>query len=107
MALLTRENKQLVVSAAKSQAKTLSVGVASFWAVSAVNFALGGFLFQYGIVPRTIVGLRGIVIAPFLHGNLAHLLSNTLPFLILGWLVMLRNRRHFLPVTLAAMFGAG
>ncbi len=40
---------------------------------------------QYGIVPRTVVGLRGIIFSPFIHDNrnVWHILSNTLPFMVL------------------------
>ena len=37
---------------------------------------------QYGIVPRSTTHLKGFVIAPFLHANWAHLLSNFFPFII-------------------------
>jgi membrane associated rhomboid family serine protease len=107
MAILTRENKQVVVAAAKTQAMTLGGGVAALWGTFAANLVLGGALLNYGVVPRSIDGLWGILAAPFLHANLAHLLSNTVPFLILGWLIMIRNRRHLLPVTLAAIIGSG
>jgi len=40
-----------------------------------------GFL---GIKPRSIEGLAGILFAPMIHGNLSHLISNTIPLLILG-----------------------
>lgn len=39
---------------------------------------------QYGIEPRTLRGLLGIFIAPVIHGNIYHLLSNTFPLLFLG-----------------------
>jgi membrane associated rhomboid family serine protease len=107
MAILTRQNQQIVVSAAKSQAMTLGSGVAAMWGTFAANLVLGGALLNYGIVPRTLDGLWGMVAAPFLHGNLTHLMSNTVPFLVLGWLILIRNRKHLLPVTLAAMLGAG
>jgi membrane associated rhomboid family serine protease len=107
MAIITRENQQIVVAAAKSQAITLGSGVAAAWGTFAANFALSGALVKYGIVPRSIDGLWGILTAPFLHGSLAHLVSNTVPFLILGWLILVRDRKHFIPVTLAAMLGAG
>jgi membrane associated rhomboid family serine protease len=58
-------------------------------------------------VPRTIEGLRGIVFAPFIHANVAHLVANTVPLLVLGWLVLVRDARHFIPVTLLSMLGAG
>lgn len=38
---------------------------------------------QYGIVPRTFKGLRGVLFSPFLHGSVQHLWNNTLALLIL------------------------
>lgn len=63
----------------------------------------------YGIIPKSPIGLRGILFAPFLHGSFAHIASNTVPFLILGWLVMLRETSDFFWVTLvsAAVSGLG
>jgi membrane associated rhomboid family serine protease len=96
-----------VTRSLKAQTVTLSASVGSMWIVFAVNVLLGGALLRFGIVPRTTDGLIGILVAPFLHANLNHLISNTIPFLIFGWLVMLRDRRHFLPVTWYAMLGSG
>jgi membrane associated rhomboid family serine protease len=96
-----------VTRTVKQQVTTLGTGVGAFWVVFVVNTMLGGLLTQFGVIPRTVTGLRGIVFAPFLHGNLAHLISNTLPFLALGWMVMLRDARHFWPVTIYAALGAG
>jgi len=39
---------------------------------------------QYGIEPRTIKGLLGIFLSPLAHGDLFHLISNTIPLLFLG-----------------------
>ena len=39
---------------------------------------------QYGIVPRTTEGLVGIITSPLLHGNVQHIISNTVPLLFLG-----------------------
>lgn len=89
------------------QATTLGTTLGVFWTAFAADTLLGGALLQYGIIPRSLVGLRGIVFAPFLHGNLQHLVANTFPFLALGWMVMWRDARHFLPVTLFAMLGSG
>ena len=57
----------------------------------------------YGIIPRHIIGLRGILFAPFLHGDFSHLMANTVPFFSLGWLVMLRRTSDFVAVTLIVM----
>jgi membrane associated rhomboid family serine protease len=91
----------------RSRAVVLGGSVLVLWTVFVVNLLLGGALLVYGIVPRSEIGLRGILFAPFLHGSYAHILANTVPFLILGWLVMLRDPRHFLMVTLMAMVGSG
>jgi membrane associated rhomboid family serine protease len=50
-----------------------------FWAE--IRFHLN--LEAYGIYPRTVVGLRGILFSPFIHGSLEHLYNNSIPLLIL------------------------
>ena len=96
-----------VTSTLKTQAVVLGGTLAVFWAVFVVNSLLGGSLLSLGIIPRTTIGLRGILFAPFLHGTLNHIVANSIPFLALGWMVMLRDERRFIPVTLAGMFGSG
>ncbi|MBY0432993.1 MAG: rhomboid family intramembrane serine protease [Cyclobacteriaceae bacterium] len=54
------------------------------WLVFSIEFFNGIDLGWLGIRPRTFTGLIGIFTAPLIHGNLAHLLSNTLPLLFLG-----------------------
>jgi membrane associated rhomboid family serine protease len=61
----------------------------------------------YGIIPRNLIGLRGILFAPFLHGSFAHLIGNTIPFLILGWLIMLRETSDFFWVTIISGLVSG
>jgi membrane associated rhomboid family serine protease len=77
-----------------------------FWVVFLINLALGGALLSLGVIPRTTIGLRGVLFAPFLHGSLDHIVANSIPFVVLGWMVMLRDERHFIPVTLAGMIGS-
>ena len=96
-----------VTSVLKTQALVLGGTLAVFWTVFVVNWILGGSLLSLGIIPRTAIGLRGILFAPFLHGSLSHLVANSIPFVALGWMVMLRDERHFIPVTLAGMIGSG
>jgi membrane associated rhomboid family serine protease len=91
----------------KQQVTTLGTSVGAMWAAFAVHGIAGGALMQYGVIPRTLTGLRGILFAPLLHANMQHLIANTIPFLAMGWLVMLRDARHFLPVSLFAMLGSG
>jgi membrane associated rhomboid family serine protease len=48
-------------------------------------------LVSYGMVPRTVRGLIGILTMPFLHDGLDHLLGNTVPLAVL--LFMLATSR--------------
>jgi len=91
----------------KEQTKILLTMFAAMWAVFIVSSATGGALLWLGVIPRTVLGLRGILFAPFLHGSLTHIVSNSIPFLLFGWLVILRDPRHFLPVTMISMIGSG
>lgn len=91
----------------ESQARVLGGALGAGWVIFILNALLGGALLTLGVIPRTTIGLRGILFAPFLHGSLNHIVANSIPFLVLGWLVMLRDARHFVPVTIAAMVGSG
>jgi len=91
----------------KPRMKLLGGLLALMWAVFLVTALSGGALLSLGVIPRTAIGLRGILFAPFLHGSLAHIVANSIPFFLLGWLVMLRDSGHFLPVTIFATLGSG
>lgn len=81
--------------------------VAAMWAIELLDVVLGGRLDQAGIVARDSEGLLGVIFAPFLHGGLGHLLSNTLPLLLLGTLVAAGGRRLFWQVTAVVVLGGG
>ena len=80
----------------------------SCWLVFLVNnVMLGGSFDCYGIAPRQISGLPGIVFAPFLHGSYQHLAANTLPLLILGSIICGRSRGEFVVVTVTGILLGG
>ena len=82
--------------------------VALIWLVELVDlFLFRGALDGAGIRPRSENGLWGVILAPFLHAGLAHLIANTVPLLVLGWLVIVRGVRDFLGVTLLVTLVAG
>lgn len=66
-----------------------------------------GWLNRFGIVPRRWIGLRGILLAPLLHGNLRHLSMNTVPLVVLGWLILVRSTQVFVLVTAAVWLIGG
>lgn len=87
--------------------KILIVAIAIFWAVEITDLLLfNGGLDSYGIQPHSIIGLRGIVFAPLLHGGFAHLMANTIPFVTLGWLTMIQATKDFyLASVMSALIG--
>ncbi|MFM7876386.1 MAG: rhomboid family intramembrane serine protease [Microcystis panniformis] len=92
----------------KTQAIILATFVAIFWLLEILDqFVFRGSLDYFGIIPHQVIGLRGILFAPFLHGDFPHLIANTVPFLILGWLVMLQETSDFFIVTGLTMLVGG
>lgn len=70
--------------------------LALLWAILIVDLVVfQGGLNQLGIVPRQERGLIGIVLSPFLHLNIQHLLSNSGPFFVLGLIVLRQGRIVF------------
>lgn len=67
--------------------------VALLWVIHAVQVMLGIDLGYLGLYPREIFGLRGIVTAPLLHGDWGHLLSNSVPLLMMGIMILFFYRR--------------
>ena len=57
--------------------------VLSLWLVYTIEIIFPGDFSHFGILPRTISGLRGIVLSPFLHGDIGHLFNNSIPLFIL------------------------
>lgn len=62
--------------------------IAAIWLVKLVEFSAGIELFYWGVYPRTVSGLIGILLSPLLHGDFDHLVSNTLPVLVLGFAIL-------------------
>ncbi|NER78217.1 MAG: rhomboid family intramembrane serine protease [Leptolyngbya sp. SIO1D8] len=92
----------------KTQVWILGSLVGLLWGVQLVNALLfNNGLAVYGIHPRQLSGLQGILWAPLLHGSFSHLMSNTVPLLTLGWLIMLQETGNLLIVTIIAAFVSG
>ena len=77
------------------------------WILESIDWVLGGSLDQFGIIPRQPGGIWGIGAAPLLHVGFAHVAANTVPFLILGWFVLLRGVKTFMFVTAMATLISG
>ncbi|QLL06095.1 rhomboid family intramembrane serine protease [Mycobacterium vicinigordonae] len=80
-------------------ATTIITFVALLYVVELIDQLTGGRLDRNGIRPQTTDGLWGILFAPLLHANWGHLIANTVPMLVLGFLVTLAGLSRFVWAT--------
>ncbi len=66
---------------------------ALLWVIEIIDALDDYRLNRFGIRPRELSGLWGVLAAPFLHADYAHMASNTLPVILIGWVVMLSGLR--------------
>lgn len=62
---------------------------------------------NFGIVPRTLTGLPGILFAPFLHANVSHLAANTVALLVLGLILFTLEGPRMFGITAVIIFFGG
>jgi len=78
---------------------TILTFVALLYLVELIDHLAGGRLDDNGIKPLTSDGLWGIIFAPLLHANWEHLVANTVPLLVLGFLMTLAGMSRFIWAT--------
>lgn len=93
-------------SRVKAAAGVMIGWVALLWVLEAFNSATGS-LSTYGLSPREVGELRDVIPMAFLHHGFDHLMSNTVPLLILGFLAALTGLRRFAAVVLTIMLVGG
>jgi len=81
--------------------------VALLWVIQLLNWALDLGPEDFGVRPRQLAGLVGILFAPLVHGGFAHLLGNTLPLLVCGTTMLYLYPRSTPVVFPAVYFGPG
>lgn len=55
------------------------------WVIKLIEWHFELNLIQYGILPRSVQGLKGIFFSFFIHADFNHLINNSIPLLVLGW----------------------
>jgi membrane associated rhomboid family serine protease len=81
--------------------------VALIWLIQLLNWELDLELERFGVRPRQLAGLPGILLAPLLHGSYAHLVANSLPLLVLGTGILYLYPNSVLKVIPAVYLGPG
>ncbi len=62
--------------------------VVLLWLIQLLNGGLDLELQRFGVHPREFAGLPGILLAPLLHGGFPHLVTNSLPLVVLGTVML-------------------
>jgi membrane associated rhomboid family serine protease len=96
-----------MVFEAVGAAVLMVVVVAVMWGVEIMDYVLPENFDNYGIAGWQPSGLIGILFAPFLHVDFSHLLANTLPLLILGFVAAMRGIGKFLTASLLIVLLGG
>lgn len=86
---------------------TILALTAVLYLVEGVDQILGEPWDVDGIIPRQPEGVLGILRAPFLHAGWDHLIANTVPFIVLGFLVQSDGFGQFLKVTATIVIVGG
>lgn len=87
--------------------RTIFIVILTLWIIELINEELGRSLRVFGVHPREIAGLPGIVLSPLLHADSSHLLHNTVPLAILGYLALLGGRTRFWTVVVVSAIVSG
>lgn len=81
------------------QLTQIGILLLALYIIHLFSVVTGGWPVQFGIAPRTMIGLRGVLFSPLLHGSWSHLLANTAPLGVMLCLLALTKRYPLWPTT--------
>ncbi|GCD98958.1 rhomboid family intramembrane serine protease [Embleya hyalina] len=93
-------SSRISISGVRDAVLITGVLIGAVWAVQFVNYTTDDSLVTHGVTPRRADELPDILTAPFLHFGTGHIVSNTFPLMLLGFLAALRGVARFLLVLL-------
>lgn len=91
----------------KQQCKLVLIILAVFSIIELLNMLSGRWFNQFGLLPRDSSHLSGIAIAPLVHANVWHFISNIVPLAIFSFLMLQYGHKRFLWVSLWIMVVSG
>ncbi|WP_461532328.1 rhomboid family intramembrane serine protease [Sinomicrobium sp.] len=101
----TQDHKDIQFSIATILYPFLFVVLA--WVVYWIQIRFSYDFTSFGIYPRKLSGLKGIVCSPLLHGSVQHLYNNSIPVLVLGGILLHFYRHQSLRVLLYGLLLSG
>ncbi len=97
----------LIINQTKTNMHTLAIVLAIPWFVFLFTNLIDKKLLYFGIFPRRIQGIPGILFAPLLHANFNHIFFNSIPLLVLSNFLLINGLDYYLAVTLAITLISG
>jgi membrane associated rhomboid family serine protease len=103
------QSEGLATHATRAVSAVVVVGfaLAVMWVLEIFAYVTDNRILTYGIRAHDIGDLPHMFTAPFLHASFDHLISNTVPFAILGFLAALRGISKFLTMNLIVIVVGG
>ncbi len=102
------DRAELMIAEARKAFFVMVGFIAVIWALQIANWADHyGLDASYGIIPRDVVRLPDIFIAPFLHFSWSHIEANSGPLFIFGFLAAYRGVWKFVGVTVLVIITSG
>lgn len=77
------------------------------WVIKIIELQFDFSFINYGVLPKTFNGLRGILFSPFIHKDFSHLINNSYPILILGGFLFFSYRKIAMQIFLWLFFISG
>ncbi len=77
------------------------------WLVKLIELQFDFSFIKYGVLPQTSKGLKGILLSPFIHKDLSHLINNSYPVLVLGGFLFSVYRKIALQIFVWLFFISG
>ena len=81
--------------------------VAIAWVLEIIDYIPLLNLDHFGVRPRNLSSLFNILLMPWLHGGIKHLIANTVPFVTLASLVFITEKQTFHVTTLKLILISG
>ena len=77
------------------------------WIMFFITRFVSNYFLLLGIMPRTPIGIPGILFAPILHADFNHLFFNSIPLLVLSNFLLINGVHYFIVVTLVITILSG
>jgi membrane associated rhomboid family serine protease len=85
----------------------MAVVIAALWIVLGVDAATSHHLFRFGIKPRELGGLWGVLLSPVIHANASQLAANSITLAVFGWIMLVSGLRYVAIVTAGVWLVSG